>query len=180
MSSFIDTRVSVITKNHLGYNFFVALRVMSLVKGLYHHLIVSVIRTFLIASSYCQLVEISHCPPHIVSLLKPRSLEQRARMNVGWLDSSLSIMEQVQYNRVICWKIDWFNLNSKGFWITKSYHQRSSHGCAGIRTLGFDIFPLQGVREFDTLCLRFKYYSFYDINTKYDANRINQIYEQAR
>jgi len=36
------------------------------------------------------------------------------------------------------------------------------------------------VREFDTLCLRFKYYSFYDINTKYDANRINQIYEQAR
>ena len=38
----------------------------------------------------------------------------------------------------------------------------------------------QGVREFDTLCLRFKYYSFYDINTKYDANRINQIYEQAR
>jgi len=65
------------------------------------------------------------------SLLKPRSLEQRARMNVGWLDSSLSIMEQ-------------------------------------------------GVREFDTLCLRFKYYSFYDINTKYDANRINQIYEQAR
>merc|ERR1719445_2580343 len=52
-------------------------------------------------------------------------------MNVGWLDSSLSIMEQ-------------------------------------------------GVREFDTLCLRFKYYSFYDINTKYDANRINQIYEQAR
>merc|ERR1712223_1334876 len=65
------------------------------------------------------------------SLLKPRSLEQRARMNVGWLDSSLSIMEQ-------------------------------------------------GIREFDTLCLRFKYYSFYDINTKYDANRINQIYEQAR
>ena len=39
---------------------------------------------------------------------------------------------------------------------------------------------IQGVREFDTLCLRFKYYSFYDINTKYDANRINQIYEQAR
>ena len=50
-----------------------------------------------------------------------------------------------------------------------------------IRTLGFDICTSpQGVREFDTLCLRFKYYSFYDINTKYDANRINQIYEQAR
>ena len=38
----------------------------------------------------------------------------------------------------------------------------------------------QGVREFDTLCLRYKYYSFYDLNSKYDASRINQIYEQAR
>ena len=38
----------------------------------------------------------------------------------------------------------------------------------------------QGVREFDTLCLRYKYYSFYDLNSKYDANRINQIYEQSR
>ena len=38
----------------------------------------------------------------------------------------------------------------------------------------------QGVREFDTLCLRYKYYSYYDLNAKYDANRINQIYEQAR
>merc|ERR1719402_14604 len=70
-------------------------------------------------------------PEAKTTLLKPKSLEQRARMNVGWLDSSLSIMEQ-------------------------------------------------GVREFDTLCLRYKYYSFYDINTKHDANRINQIYEQAR
>merc|ERR1719510_2437840 len=65
------------------------------------------------------------------SLLKPKSLEQRARMNVGWLDSSLSIMEQ-------------------------------------------------GVREFDTLCLRYKYFNFYDLNTKFDSVRINQIYEQAR
>ena len=38
----------------------------------------------------------------------------------------------------------------------------------------------QGVREFDTLCLRYKYFNFYDLNTKYDSNRINQIYEQAR
>lgn len=65
------------------------------------------------------------------SLLKPRSLEQKARLNVGWLDSSLSIMEQ-------------------------------------------------GVREFDTLHLRYKYYNFYDLNSKYDGSRINQIYEQAR
>lgn len=38
----------------------------------------------------------------------------------------------------------------------------------------------QGVREFDTLCLRFKFYVFYDLNPKYDAVRINQIYEQAK
>ena len=38
----------------------------------------------------------------------------------------------------------------------------------------------QGVREYDTLCLRFKFYSFYDLNPKYDAVRINQIYEQAK
>lgn len=38
----------------------------------------------------------------------------------------------------------------------------------------------QGVREFDTLCIRYKYFNFYDLNTKFDANRINQIYEQAR
>lgn len=70
-------------------------------------------------------------PEAKTTLLKPKSLEQRARMNVGWLDSSLSIMEQ-------------------------------------------------GVREFDTLHLRYKYTNFYDLNTKYDSNRINQIYEQAR
>ncbi|KAL1488033.1 hypothetical protein ABEB36_015406 [Hypothenemus hampei] len=64
-------------------------------------------------------------------LLRPKSLIEKARMNVGWLDSSLSIMEQ-------------------------------------------------GVREHDTLCLRFKFYVFYDLNPKYDAIRINQIYEQAK
>lgn len=52
-------------------------------------------------------------------------------MNVAWLDSSLSIMEQ-------------------------------------------------GIREFDTLCLRFKYYTFFDLNPKYDQVRINQLYEQAK
>lgn len=64
-------------------------------------------------------------------LLRPKSLVERARMNVGWLDSSLSIMEQ-------------------------------------------------GIREFDTLCLRFKYYTFFDLNPKYDQVRINQLYEQAK
>lgn len=64
-------------------------------------------------------------------MVRPKSLVERARLNVGWLDSSLSIMEQ-------------------------------------------------GVREFDTLCLRFKYYTFFDLNPKYDQVRINQLYEQAK
>ncbi|NWI72387.1 FERM1 protein, partial [Dryoscopus gambensis] len=38
----------------------------------------------------------------------------------------------------------------------------------------------QGVLEEDQLLLRFKYYTFFDLNPKYDAVRINQIYEQAR
>ncbi|CAH0551005.1 unnamed protein product [Brassicogethes aeneus] len=70
----------------------------------------------------------NECRKH---LIRPKSLVEKARMNVAWLDSSLSIMEQ-------------------------------------------------GVREFDTLCLRFKFYVFYDLNPKYDAVRINQIYEQAK
>ncbi|XP_071543604.1 unc-112-related protein isoform X4 [Panulirus ornatus] len=64
-------------------------------------------------------------------LIRPKSLLERARMNVAWLDSSLSIMEQ-------------------------------------------------GVRDFNTLLLRFKFFSFYDLNPKYDAARINLIYEQAK
>ncbi|KFB36913.1 AGAP002054-PA-like protein [Anopheles sinensis] len=64
-------------------------------------------------------------------LIKPKTLIERARMNIGWLDSSLSIMEQ-------------------------------------------------GIREFETLCLRFKYYTFFDLNPKYDQVRINQLYEQAK
>ena len=36
------------------------------------------------------------------------------------------------------------------------------------------------MREFDVLLLRFKYYSFYDLNPKHDAVRINQIFEQSK
>ncbi|XP_010605804.1 fermitin family homolog 1 isoform X1 [Fukomys damarensis] len=38
----------------------------------------------------------------------------------------------------------------------------------------------QGIQEDEQLLLRFKYYSFFDLNPKYDAVRINQLYEQAR
>lgn len=70
-------------------------------------------------------------PETRTKLIRPKSLIERARMNVAWLDSSLSIMEQ-------------------------------------------------GIREFDTLRLKFKFYSFYDLNPKTDAVRINMIYEQAK
>ena len=65
------------------------------------------------------------------TIVRPKTLVERARMNVAWLDSSLSIMEQ-------------------------------------------------GIQEFDTLLLRYKYYSFYDLNPKEDPVRINLIYEQAK
>lgn len=65
------------------------------------------------------------------TLLHPRNLIERARLNAGWLDSSLSLYEQ-------------------------------------------------DVREFDLLLLRFKFFTFYDINPKLDAARINEIYEQAK
>jgi len=38
----------------------------------------------------------------------------------------------------------------------------------------------QGCGENHLVLLRFKYYSFYDLNPKYDLIRINQIYEQAK
>ncbi|XP_072123195.1 fermitin family homolog 1 isoform X3 [Mobula birostris] len=38
----------------------------------------------------------------------------------------------------------------------------------------------QGIQKEDKLLLRYKYYSFFDLNPKYDAVRINQLYEQAR
>uniref|UniRef100_A0A670YTB8 FERM domain containing kindlin 3 n=1 Tax=Pseudonaja textilis TaxID=8673 RepID=A0A670YTB8_PSETE len=38
----------------------------------------------------------------------------------------------------------------------------------------------QEVKEHECLWLRFKYYSFFDLEPKYDAVRINQLYEQAR
>lgn len=79
---------------------------------------------------------LAYSPPSICHearkyLVRPKTLVEKARMNVAWLDSSLSIMEQ-------------------------------------------------GVHEYDVLCLKFKFYDFYDLNPKYDAVRINQIYEQAK
>jgi kindlin 2 len=38
----------------------------------------------------------------------------------------------------------------------------------------------QGISEGEMVLLRFKFMSFFDINSKYDPVRINQLYEQAK
>ncbi|XP_032232648.1 fermitin family homolog 2 [Nematostella vectensis] len=65
------------------------------------------------------------------TLCKPKSIQEKAYLNSGWLDSSRSLMEQE-------------------------------------------------VQEFDTIYLRYKYYTFFDLNPKVDEIRINQLYEQAK
>uniref|UniRef100_A0AAR2LRD3 PH domain-containing protein n=1 Tax=Pygocentrus nattereri TaxID=42514 RepID=A0AAR2LRD3_PYGNA len=67
----------------------------------------------------------------LAKMYLPLSMEDKAVINAGWLDSSRSLMEQ-------------------------------------------------GVQENDKLLLRFKYHCFFDLNPKYDAVRITQLYEQAR
>ncbi|XP_051500291.1 fermitin family homolog 1 [Myxocyprinus asiaticus] len=70
-------------------------------------------------------------PEELAKLYKSLTLEDRAAINAGWLDSSRSLMEQ-------------------------------------------------GIQENERLLLRFKYHCFFDLNPKYDAVRITQLYEQAR
>ncbi|RXN23284.1 fermitin family -like protein [Labeo rohita] len=70
-------------------------------------------------------------PEELAKLFKPLTMEDKAVINAGWLDSSRSLMEQ-------------------------------------------------GIQENDRLLLRFKYHCFFDLNPKYDAVRITQLYEQAR
>uniref|UniRef100_A0A672T0M4 FERM domain containing kindlin 1 n=1 Tax=Sinocyclocheilus grahami TaxID=75366 RepID=A0A672T0M4_SINGR len=70
-------------------------------------------------------------PEELAKLFKPLTMEDKAAINAGWLDSSRSLMEQ-------------------------------------------------GIQENDRILLRFKYHCFFDLNPKYDAVRITQLYEQAR
>uniref|UniRef100_A0A8C1TZY0 Fermitin family member 1 n=1 Tax=Cyprinus carpio TaxID=7962 RepID=A0A8C1TZY0_CYPCA len=79
---------------------------------------------------------VTACQPNLpqeelAKLFKPLTMEDKAAINAGWLDSSRSLMEQ-------------------------------------------------GIQENDRLLLRFKYHCFFDLNPKYDAVRITQLYEQAR
>uniref|UniRef100_A0A8C5EAA3 PH domain-containing protein n=1 Tax=Gouania willdenowi TaxID=441366 RepID=A0A8C5EAA3_GOUWI len=67
--------------------------------------------------------------------------------------------------------------------ITKQYRPSSVVDKAHINGRWLDssrCLRQQGVQENDLLWLRFKYYSFCDIEPKYDAVRLTQLYEQAR
>ncbi|XP_005991152.1 fermitin family homolog 1 isoform X2 [Latimeria chalumnae] len=67
--------------------------------------------------------------------------------------------------------------------LAKMYHSRTLLDKAKLNSGWLDSsrsLMEQGIQEDDKLLLRFKYYSFFDLNPKYDAVRINQLYEQAR
>ncbi|XP_014677350.1 PREDICTED: unc-112-related protein-like [Priapulus caudatus] len=74
---------------------------------------------------------LSPVAPPKEGLVRPRNFVEKARINSGWLYSSVSLMEQT-------------------------------------------------IRESDTLMLRYKFLTFYDLNPKYDSIRINQIFNQAK
>uniref|UniRef100_A0A8C8I6S0 PH domain-containing protein n=1 Tax=Oncorhynchus tshawytscha TaxID=74940 RepID=A0A8C8I6S0_ONCTS len=67
--------------------------------------------------------------------------------------------------------------------IAKLYHPASVVDKAHIHSRWLDSsrsLMEQGVQENDRLWLRFKYYCFHDLEPKYDAVRLTQMYEQAR
>uniref|UniRef100_A0A3Q2CIB6 FERM domain containing kindlin 3b n=2 Tax=Cyprinodon variegatus TaxID=28743 RepID=A0A3Q2CIB6_CYPVA len=67
--------------------------------------------------------------------------------------------------------------------ITKQYRPASVVDKAHINGRWLDssrCLKQQGIQENDRLWLRFKFYSFYDIDPKYDVVRLAQLYEQAR
>ncbi|XP_066505600.1 fermitin family homolog 3b [Hoplias malabaricus] len=67
--------------------------------------------------------------------------------------------------------------------ITKLYRPASKVDKTHIHTRWLDSsrsLMQQGIQENDKLWLRFKYYTFYDMEPKYDAVRLTQLYEQAR
>eukprot|EP00794_Sanderia_malayensis_P020277 gene20277-22263_t len=70
-------------------------------------------------------------PDALEFIQRPKTIQERSAVNVGWLDSSKSLMEQT-------------------------------------------------IKEFDYLILRYKFFNFFDLNSKVDEVRINQIYEQAK
>nr|CAH8860638.1 unnamed protein product [Trichobilharzia regenti] len=103
-------------------------------------------------------------------IVRPSNYTQRVRLNAAWLDSSKSLLEQGIDARGYLSKLD--NLNSPPISrpASPTHLQNGDHQNK----------PTKEAKKPPTLLLRYKYGTFYDLNIKYDAIRINQLYEQAK
>lgn len=99
-------------------------------------------------------------------IVHPTSFMQRLCLNMNWLDSSKSLMEEGIDN----YAIDECDVLSQSEYATGDSQAHSS----GIIDIGMKR------KRVPLLLLRFKYGTFYDLNQKYDIVRINQLYEQAK
>lgn len=108
-------------------------------------------------------------------LVRPNGFLQRLRLNSTWLDSARSLMEQgidMRYRADLADPPSALpgTAPSDGTEVSNEQHKSISHTDSK-----WDSTPIVPV-----LWLRYKYGNFYDLNSKYDAVRINQLYEQAK
>ncbi|VDP96976.1 unnamed protein product, partial [Trichobilharzia regenti] len=106
----------------------------------------------------------------------------------AWLDSSKSLLEQGIDARGYLSKLD--NLNSPPIsrpasptHLQNGDHQNkptSNSNVGNANTNANNNVSKEEAKKPPTLLLRYKYGTFYDLNIKYDAIRINQLYEQAK
>lgn len=95
--------------------------------------------------------------------VRPKNLVEKARMNVGLVTNTIIPTKN----------LDKIKTKVSDRYLTKLFF------CFRWLDSSLSIME-QGIREQGVLCLKFKFYVFYDLNPKYDAIRINQIYEQAK
>eukprot|EP00111_Clytia_hemisphaerica_P000547 TCONS_00001615-protein len=60
----------------------------------------------------------------------------------------------------------------------KSVLERASFNCGWLSSS--ESLMQQGIKEYDTLYIRYKYFNIFDLNPKIDEVRINQLYSQAK
>lgn len=98
-------------------------------------------------------------------IVRPSNYIERVRLNALWLDSSRSLLEQGIDLRA--------NLNGVDY----TFRSTMAHITSPIHSNGD---TQTEVIQVPTINLRYKYGLYYDLNIKYDAIRINQLYEQAK
>ncbi|VDP88038.1 unnamed protein product [Echinostoma caproni] len=112
-------------------------------------------------------------------LVRPNGFLQRLRLNSTWLDSARSLMEQgidMSYRADLAEPAPPSQPSSPPDVTTVA------GGAPQSRTLSRTESKLDSSSStaVPILWLRYKYGTFYDLNVKYDAVRINQLYEQAK